>query len=143
MEFKSWTEYITDPMHLYSKQKARGGISYFTSQSRYTYITEGASSQFLIWIFNFRPYEQLRAVREKIQSLMVLSFEPTHCKGIQLCIHLKTPKGLFRYFYLLIDFQSLKLNSTEFGPGILFLVCFGNHFTEKRKTAFGGFLIWL
>ena len=59
---------------------------------------------------------------------MVLSFEPTHCKGIQLCIHLKTPKGLFRYFYLLIDFQSLKLNSTEFGPGILFLVCFGNPF---------------
>jgi len=28
-------------------------------------ITEGASAQFPTWIFNFRPYGQLRAVRKK------------------------------------------------------------------------------
>ena len=36
-------------------------------------ITEGASSQFLTWIFNFGPYEQLREVRGKIFSYELLS----------------------------------------------------------------------
>ena len=37
-------------------------------------ITEGASARFPTWIFNFRPYGQLRAEREKIHYELLPTF---------------------------------------------------------------------
>ena len=59
--FDAFLQYFTKKGHGYSVHRVD--------------ITEGASAQFLTWIFNFWPYGQLRAVMEKKIKYVLLKFE--------------------------------------------------------------------